>query len=170
MFNKNKKYILDGGGGQTLLDLGLKPLGALWSATALIDEKYNHLVTKMHQQFIDAGSDLIVTNNFSVRKIRLKEFNKVHMFEEALLKAALLAKKAKEDSGKKDLIIAGSMPSKGIVYSAQKMLDDKEVYEEHFKTAEILNSHVDIFYLDVLSSISEVRIAFDALKNLINQF
>ena len=46
MFNKNKKYILDGGGGQTLLDLGLKPLGALWSATALIDEKYNHLVTK----------------------------------------------------------------------------------------------------------------------------
>ena len=164
MFNKNKKYILDGGGGQTLLDLGLKPLGALWSATALIDEKYNHLVTKMHQQFIDAGSDLIVTNNFSVRKIRLKEFNKVHMFEEALLKAALLAKKAKEDSGKKDLIIAGSIPSKGIVYSAQKMLDDKEVYEEHFKTAEILNSHVDIFYLDVLSSISEVRIAFDALK------
>ena len=94
MFNKNKKYILDGGGGQTLLDLGLKPLGALWSATALIDEKYNHLVTKMHQQFIDAGSDLIVTNNFSVRKIRLKEFNKVHMFEETLLKAALLAKKA----------------------------------------------------------------------------
>ena len=117
----------------------------------------------MHQQFIDAGSDLIVTNNFSVRKIRLKEFNKVHMFEEALAKAALLAKKAKEDSGK-DLIAAGSMPSKGIVYSAQKMLDDKEVYEEHFKTAQILNSHVDIFYLDVLSSISEVRIAFDALK------
>ena len=75
-------------------DLGLKPLGALWSATALIDEKYNHLVTKMHQQFIDAGSDLIVTNNFSVRKIRLKEFNIVHMFEEALLKAALLAKLA----------------------------------------------------------------------------
>ena len=74
---------------------------------------------------------LIKENNLEMQMIEaynegLKEFNKVHLFEEALLKAALLAKKAKEDSGKKDLIIAGSMPSKGIVYSAQKMLDEKD--------------------------------------------
>ena len=40
MFLKNKKYILDGGMGQTLLAKGLKPEGTLWSATALINENY----------------------------------------------------------------------------------------------------------------------------------
>tara|TARA_B100001540_G_C15715682_1_gene600643 strand:- start:982 stop:1113 length:132 start_codon:yes stop_codon:yes gene_type:complete len=29
MFTKNKKYILDGGSGQTLLEMGLKPEGRL---------------------------------------------------------------------------------------------------------------------------------------------
>ena len=38
MFDRNKKYIFDGGMGQALLAKGLKPEGTLWSATALIYE------------------------------------------------------------------------------------------------------------------------------------
>ena len=38
MIDKKKKYILDGGSGQTLLEMGLKPEGRLWSATALINK------------------------------------------------------------------------------------------------------------------------------------
>ena len=30
MIEKKKKYILDGGSGQTLLEMGLKPEGRLW--------------------------------------------------------------------------------------------------------------------------------------------
>ena len=67
-FSKNKNYILDGGSGQTLLEKGLVPKGTLWSATALIDENLHNLVLDMHKDFINAGSDLIVTSNFSVRK------------------------------------------------------------------------------------------------------
>ena len=37
MFQNNKKYLLDGGSGQTLLEMGLKTTGDLWSAKALID-------------------------------------------------------------------------------------------------------------------------------------
>ena len=44
MFSRIKKYILDGGTGQTLLEKGLKPEGTLWSATALIDEDFHDLV------------------------------------------------------------------------------------------------------------------------------
>ena len=35
-FLQNKTYIFDGGTGQTLLAKGLKPVGTLWSATALL--------------------------------------------------------------------------------------------------------------------------------------
>ena len=96
MFKKNKKYILDGGSGQTLLEMGLQPEGALWSATALIDKNLHSMVVKMHTDFINAGSELIVTANFSVRKKRLIQYNKLNYFEEATNNSALLAKKAKD--------------------------------------------------------------------------
>ena len=48
MFVKNKKYILDGGSGQTLLEMGLKPEGRLWSATALINKNLHKMIIEMH--------------------------------------------------------------------------------------------------------------------------
>ena len=139
VFLKNKKYILDGGSGQTLLEMGLKPKGALWSATALIDKNLHSLVLKMHEDFINAGSDLIVTCNFSVRKRRLEKYNKLHCFEEATLFAGLLAKKAKDESNKY-VLIAGSLPTQGIVYKADIVTDDKETYLGFYNTAKILNT------------------------------
>ena len=44
----SKVRILDGGMGQALLAKGLKPKGSLWSATALVDEKYHELVVDTH--------------------------------------------------------------------------------------------------------------------------
>ena len=74
-FLQNKTYIFDGGTGQTLLAKGLKPVGTLWSATALINKKYHELVVDTHLDFINAGAELIVTNNFAVRKMRFIENN-----------------------------------------------------------------------------------------------
>tara|TARA_B100001250_G_scaffold413989_1_gene450112 strand:- start:3326 stop:4225 length:900 start_codon:yes stop_codon:yes gene_type:complete len=164
MFEKNKKYILDGGGGQTLLEMGLQPEGALWSASALIDKNLHSLVVKMHTDFIDAGSDLIVTSNFSVRKRRLKQYNKLNYFEEATKDAALLAKKAKDNSNK-HVLLAGSIPTQGTVYSEEIVTNDKETYLGFYETAKILNPYVDLFYLDVLSRLKEIEIAFEAIKN-----
>ena len=43
-----KIRILDSGMGQELLARGLVSKGTLWSATSLIDEKYNKLVVDTH--------------------------------------------------------------------------------------------------------------------------
>ena len=74
-----KIKILDGGMGQELLANGLTSYGTLWSASALLHEKYHSLVVKTHSSFIDAGADVIVTNNFSSRKVRLRENNVEHL-------------------------------------------------------------------------------------------
>ena len=163
MFLNKKKYILDGGSGQTLLEMGLKPEGTLWSASALIDKNLHPLIIKMHTNFINAGSDLIVTCNFSVRKRRLKQYNKLEYFEEATNSAGLLAKKTKENANKK-ILVAGSLPTQGIVYRADIVSDDKETYSCFYETAKILNHNVDLFYLDVLSRLDEIKIAFEAIK------
>ena len=67
---------MDGGMGQHLLAKGLKTKGSLWSATALINKKYHNLVVDSHLDFIRAGADVIITNNFSARKTRMIQ-NKV---------------------------------------------------------------------------------------------
>ena len=58
-FSKTK--ILDGGMGQELLAKGLVAKGSLWSATALIDQKYHPLIINTHLDFINSGADVIVT-------------------------------------------------------------------------------------------------------------
>ena len=164
MFVKNKIYIFDGGSGQTLLDMGLKPEGRLWSATALIDKSLHNMIINMHLDFINAGANLIVTSNFSVRKRRLLEYNKLDYFEQATNDSALLAKNAIDISGK-NVLIAGSLPTQGIVYFSKKVTDDKETFNSFNETAKILNPNVDLFYLDVLSSINEIQIACEAIKD-----
>ena len=164
MFEKNKKYILDGGSGQTLLEMGLKPEGRLWSATALINKNLHKMIIEMHLDFINAGSDLIVTSNFSVRKRRLLEYNKFDFFEQATNDSALLANKAKNIS-KKNVLIAGSLPTQEIVYFSKRVTDNKEIFNGFNATATILNPNIDLFYLDVLSSINEIKIACEAIKN-----
>ena len=159
MFLKNKKYILDGGSGQTLLEMGLKPEGRLWSATALINKSLHKMIINMHLDFINAGSDLIVTSNFSVRKRRLLEYNKLEFFEQATNDSALLANNARNISGK-NVLIAGSLPTQEIVYFSKRVTDDKEIFNGFKATANILNPNVDLFYLDVLSSMNEIKIGF----------
>ena len=163
MFSRNKKYILDGGTGQTLLEKGLKPEGTLWSATALINEDFHDLVVETHLDFINAGADLIVTNNFGVRKRRLLQNNRLDYFESANKFAGQLARKAK-DLSNKNILIAGSLPTHADTYQSRFFNTDEEVHQGFYETAAILNPFVDLFYLDVISSVKETRIACEAIK------
>ena len=65
--------LLDGGMGQELLARGMQPKGTLWSAVALQDPDLHHLVYQTHLDFIAAGSDVIVTNTFTTRRLRLRQ-------------------------------------------------------------------------------------------------
>ena len=60
----NKLRILDGGMGQQLLAKGLISKGTLWSATANLDKNFHDLVVNVHLSFINAGSEVILTNTF----------------------------------------------------------------------------------------------------------
>ena len=168
MFKNNKKYLLDGGSGQTLLEMGLETTGDLWSAKALIDNKNHHLVLKMHQDFIDAGSELIVTANFAVRKRMFTKHNILNHFEQGLKAAGIIALKAKNESNKK-IIIAGSMPNQGNTYSPIQFETDETIYNNFLEIAQILNEYVDLFYLDVLSSVKEIKLALEATKKFNKQ-
>ena len=161
-FSKTK--ILDGGMGQELLAKGLKPKGSLWSATALIYEKYHQLVVNAHLDFIKSGADVIVTNNFAARRIRMVQNKVDEHFNYANEKAGELAFKAKEIS-KKNILIAGSLPAQNDTYVLDQR--DKKVIEKGFyDQANLIRPFVDFFYLDVLCGSKECEIALNVTDKL----
>ena len=160
----SKVRILDGGMGQHLLTKGLKAKGSLWSATALIHEKYHQLVVDAHLDFIKSGADVIVTNNFSARKIRMVQNKVEEHFNYANKKAGELALKAKEIS-KKNVLIAGSLPAQNDTYVLDQR--DKKVIEKGFyDQAKLIKPFVDFFYLDVLCGSKECKLALNVTEKL----
>jgi len=160
----SKIRILDGGMGQTLLANGLEPRGSLWSATALIDKKYHQLVIDAHLEFIKSGADVIVTNNFSARRVRMMQNKMEEHFNYANEKAGELALKAKEIS-KKDILIAGSLPAQNDTYTADQR-DTKIIEKDFYDQAILLKPFVDFYYLDVLSGSKECEIALNVTEKL----
>ena len=159
-----KIRILDAGMGQELLARGLVSKGTLWSATSLLDEKYYQLVVDTHLSSIQAGAEVILTNTFTTRRVRMEQNQVGDSFHFANKKACELAVKAKELS-KKNILIAGSLPAQNDTYAVDKR--DKNIIEnDFFEQASILNPHIDFFYLDVLSSGREIEIALNVTRKL----
>ena len=159
-----KIRILDGGMGQELLARGLVSYGTLWSASALIDEKNHQLLIDTHLSFIESGADVIVTNTFTSRKIRMLQNKVDNLFKYSNLKACKLALKAREIS-KKDILIAGSIPAQNNTYEVDKR--DKNIIKENFlDQINIIYPYIDFFYLDVISSGREIEIALDIIEKL----
>ncbi|MDC3391168.1 homocysteine S-methyltransferase family protein [Candidatus Pelagibacter sp.] len=153
--------ILDGGMGQELLARGMEPNGTLWSANALLQEKYHKLLLDTHIDFIKAGAEVIVTTTFTTRQIRLKDNNVEDKFEYLNKKAGEIAQKAKKLYP--NVLIAGGLPPQYLTYEADPRPDSE--IADNFKTqAELLNPYVDFFYFDVLSSIKEFKIAIDCIS------
>ena len=106
--------ILDGGMGQELLARGMEPNGTLWSANALLQEKYHQLLLDTHIDFIKAGAEVIVTTTFTTRKLRLKDNNVEDKFEYLNIKAGEIAVNVKKEFP--NIKIAGGLPPQHLTY------------------------------------------------------
>ena len=158
-----KTRILDGGMGQELLSKGLISKGTLWSASAILDKKFHNLVVETHLSFINSGADVILTNTFSTRRIRLIKNKVEEHFNYVNEQSCLLALEAKKTS-KKNILIAGSLPAQDDTY-LEDTRNSKQIEKDFYDQAKIIGPHVDFFYLDVISSGREIDIASNvALK------
>ena len=153
--------ILDGGMGQELLARGMEPNGTLWSANALLNEKYHKLLLNTHLDFIKAGAEVIVTTTFTTRKMRLKDNNVEDKFEYLNKKAGEIALKTKEQNP--NVLIAGGLPPQYLTYEADTR-DESEILDNFYSQARLLNPYVDFFYFDVLSSVKEFQIGINSIK------
>jgi len=154
--------ILDGGMGQELLARGMEANGTLWSANALLQDKYHKLLLDIHLDFINSGAEVIVTTTFTTRRMRLRDNNVEDKFEYLNTKAGEIAKKAKDLNP--HVLIAGGLPPQYLTYEADTR-SDNEIRENFYEQAKLLDPFIDFFYFDVLSSVKEFKLAIEAIKS-----
>jgi S-methylmethionine-dependent homocysteine/selenocysteine methylase len=153
--------ILDGGTGQELLARGLETNGSLWSANALLKEKYHDLLFNTHLDFIKAGAEVVVTATFATRKKRLEENKIEDKFKYLNQKAGEIAVRVKEKFP--NTLVAGGLPPQNLTYTADER-NEEEITKNFKEQAEVLNPYIDFFYFDVLSSIKEFKCGIKAIK------
>ena len=156
-----KTRVLDGGMGQELLARGVEASGTLWSANALLHEKYHQLLLDTHLDFINSGAEIIVTTTFTTRRMRLRDNGIEDKFEYLNTKAGEIAKKAKDLNP--HVLVAGGLPPQYLTYEADTRSND-EIKENFYDQAKLLNPFIDFFYFDVLSSVREFKLAIEAIK------
>ena len=156
-----KTRILDGGMGQELLARGMKSNGTLWSANAILNEDYHKLIYEIHEDFVKAGAEIIITNTFTTRRIRLAENDIEEKFEYLVSKAGEIAHEIKKIYP--NIFVGGSLPPQLLTYQAD-LRDEKDILSNFSDMAEILNPYVDFYYFDVLSSVREFDIAIKAVE------
>lgn len=159
MLEEKEVLVSDGATGTNLIQRGL-PRGA--SAEQWVLEKPEE-ITRLHKDFINAGSDIILTCTFGGSKIRLEQSNLANQFKEINSKAVELAKKAADDTG---VLVAGSIGPLGHMLKPLGLLDESEAEEYYRGQAEVLSdTGVDVLLIETQFDLVEAAAAVRGARN-----
>lgn len=146
--------ICDGAMGTQLMERGLQfgDPPEMWNA---LPDKQGK-VREVYRGYVQAGSDIILTNSFGGTPFRLKMHNlQDRTFELNKLAAELARMEAGEDH-----IVAGSMGPSGELFEPMGALTHESATEGFRRQAEGLAAGgVDVFWVETMSDLQEVRAA-----------
>lgn len=157
---------MDGAMGTEILNRGVDTKLPLWSADALL--KNPEVVQKIHEDYIKAGAEIIITNTFNSTR---RMFTKKEIGEkarEATILACQLAQKARKAvKVPHKVYIAGSVSPLEDCYSPELTPPDKELKAEHLELAKDLkDGGVDFLLIETMITLRETKAAIAAAKKV----
>jgi 5-methyltetrahydrofolate--homocysteine methyltransferase len=157
---KNGALLADGATGTNLFDMGLLSGDApeLWNT----DEPAK--IKALHQSFVDAGADIILTNTFGCNRHRLK----LHKAESRVKELNVAAVKlAREVAGtvERDVLIGGSVGPTGELFQPLGALsyeDGVAAFREQMEA--LVEGGADILWVETMSAVEEMKAAAEAAQ------
>ena len=148
--NNNKLVILDGAMGSELEKKGALMDKNLWCGTCSVE--FPELVRKVHEDYIEAGADVITTNTYACTPISMKNYGMESLIKKFNQKSVELGKKAIENS-KKKVALAGSVSASGSFfrYGIDAL---KPGFNEQIKI--LSEEGVDLIILEAMSSQADI--------------
>jgi S-methylmethionine-dependent homocysteine/selenocysteine methylase len=143
--------IIDGGMGTELEARGVPMDHDAWCGLANLDNK--DLVRQIHEDYIEAGAEVIITNTFPTNRFGMAVGGFGDRVEEANRNAVAAALAARENKAEGPVVVAGSMSPWGIRDAKEKGLiegTDGDLLDGYREQASILaDAGVDLIVLEV---------------------
>ena len=152
--------LADGATGTTFFTMGLQSGDApeLWNAD------FPERVASHYQAFIDAGSDLILTNSFGGTRYRLKLHQAQDRVTELNVAAAAILREVVNGCDR-DVIVAGSIGPSGEILAPLGSLEHEDAVAAFAEQALALEQGgADVIWIETMSSREEVELAVQGAR------
>ena len=147
--------LADGATGSNLFDVGLMS----GDAPELWNTEHPERIAALHQSFVDAGADILLTNSFGGTIYRLKLHNAQGRMAELNTLAAQIARRVADASGRA-IAVAGSMGPTGEIMEPIGPLTYDEAKAAFAEQALALKAGgADVLWIETMSSREEVEAA-----------
>ena len=150
--------LVDGATGTNYMERGLGPGDPpeLWNV------EHPDRVRGLHQDFVDAGADIILTNTFGCTTYRLKLHGNQHRVHELAVAAAQIARDV-ADSVDRPVVVAGSVGPLGELFEPMGLLTEDDAIAAFREQIEALKAGgADVAWIETMFSAEEVRAAAQA--------
>ena len=156
----NQIVVIDGGTGSELQRQGVPMSEAAWSGLAV--HSHPEVVRSVHEAYIAAGAEVIITNTFGTARFLLEPAGLGGEFERINRDAVRLAAEARDPSGK-DVAIAGSISNLPPGMNAANYPDPGAELAGLRELAKILaDSGVDLIALEMMQDTRHAARAMEA--------
>ncbi len=157
---QKKTWVIDGATGTNLLQRGL-PAGSA-PETWLLENPDG--ILQLHRDFIESGSDIILTCTFGGTRTRLAHANLGEKVEEINSKAVELARKAAKDS---TCLVAGSIGPSGEMMEPYGSLSSESAFDIFQQQARaLLAVDIDLLVIETQFDLNEAQAAIQAVRSL----
>jgi 5-methyltetrahydrofolate--homocysteine methyltransferase len=161
LLSRRRCLLADGATGSNLFEMGL----VSGDAPELWNVDHPDRIKLLHQRFVDAGADIILTNTFGGTRYRLKLHKAEDRVHELNRAAAQLARSVADAAGR-DVIVAGSMGPTGEILEPLGPLsaaDARAAFAE--QAVALAEGGADVLWIETLSSREEVEAAIEGAKS-----
>jgi homocysteine S-methyltransferase len=150
---KGKPLVLDGAIGSYLQQKGKAADNTLWASIA--NKTDPQAVIQLHQEYIEAGADIITTNTFRTNPLSLNNSD----IDDQLKFVKDTVDLARQRVRNKKVLIAGSNPPAEDCYQKERTITHEKLELNHRKHIDLLvNSRVNFILNETQSHFDEIRI------------
>ena len=158
--DQKQTLVLDGATGTNLQKRGL-PVGTA-PETWLFEKPQS--ISKLYSDFVQAGSDIILTCTFGGNRVRLAHANLVEKIADVNQTAVQLAKSVITGTG---VLVAGSLGPTGEMMQPFGTLSEDDVFDIYQEQAKVLlTAGVDILVVETQFDLNEAQAAVRAVRSL----
>jgi methionine synthase I (cobalamin-dependent) len=155
LLGQGRPLLADGATGTNLFAMGLSSGDSpeLWNVS------HPDRILALHQSFVDAGADIILTNSFGGNRRRLMLHQLEGRVRELNRVAAEIAREAADRSGR-PVVVAGSVGPTGDLLAPLGPISEDEAFEAFVEQIEGLKEGgADVAWIETMSAPEDIRAA-----------